>query len=91
MNKTEFINKIATKNEITKKAALEMVEIVIENLKEAIIEEGEVNLSGFAKFTKAHKEARTGVNPRTGEKVDVPAKTGLKCKFSGTFKDAVNA
>lgn len=56
----------------------------------AVVAKGEpVVMTGFAKFTKTHRPARTARNPATGEPVRVKAKTVAKATAMKSFKDAV--
>ena len=52
--------------------------------------EGVVDITGFVKFTKVHREARTGKNPRTGEAIAISAKYAPKAEFKKAFKDQIN-
>ena len=52
--------------------------------------EGVVDITGFVKFTKVHREARTGKNPRTGEPIAISAKYAPKAEFKKAFKDQIN-
>lgn len=90
MKKNDIIAVYAEKNNVTKKAATEVVGSVIDIIKDGILTEGVVDITGFVKFTKVHREARTGKNPRTGEPIAVPSKYIPKAKFSSTFKREVN-
>lgn len=86
MKKTDIANVVANVRGISKKDAAEIVDLVIDTIKAGIKGEGEVDLYGFVKFTKVHKDATTARSPKTGETVDVAAKDVPKCKFSAAFK-----
>lgn len=86
MKKQDIITAIADKMETTKKEAGIILDVVVDVIKEGIIEDGEVDIPKFVKFTKVHKEATTARNPMTGAEIDVPAKDVPKAKFSSTFK-----
>ena len=73
----------------TKKDAADAVNYVFEEIMNTVKEGGEVSLSGFGKFTLAEKKARTGLNPATGEKIEIAASKAPKFKASKTFKDLV--
>ena len=60
MKKNDIIAVYAEKNNVTKKVATEVVGSVIDIIKDGILTEGVVDITGFVKFTKVHREARTG-------------------------------
>ena len=86
MTKIDVVEKLAQDREISKNAAGEIVDAFIDIVKTGIKEDGEVDVYGFVKFTKVHKEAGTARSPKTGETVEVPAKDVPKAKFSSAFK-----
>lgn len=90
MNKTEFVTKYAEVAGHTKKEAEKCYNAFIEVFTQGLAEDGEVNLAGFVKATKVHKEATTARNPKTGEEVQVPAKNVVKLKVLKGLKDSVN-
>ena len=92
MKKNDIIAVYAEKNNVTKKAATEVVGSVIDIIKDGILTEGVVDITGFVKFTKVHREARTGKNPRTGEAIQIAisAKYAPKAEFKKAFKDQIN-
>lgn len=91
MNKSEFINAIAEKAELKKLDAEKAYNAFIETVTEELIAGNEVKLTGFGTFSAKERDARTGVNPRTGEKIDIAASRAPKFKASKTLKDALNA
>ena len=60
------------------------------SLKETL-ETGSFTLPGVVKLSRTERNARRGRNPRTGEAVDIPAKTAVKMRLSKSFKDGVAA
>lgn len=91
MKKIDVAAKLAEAREISKKEATEILDTVIDIIKTGVKEENEVDLYGFLKISKIHKDATTARSPRTGEMVDVPAKDVPKAKFSSAFKNELNA
>jgi DNA-binding protein HU-beta len=51
--------------------------------------EGEFVLPGFGKLVKQKRKARTGINPKTLQKIKIPAKTVVKFRVAKAVKDAV--
>lgn len=91
MKKVDIIEKLSNEREISKKEATEIVDFVFDTMKSGVVEDGEVDIYGFMKLTKVHKDASTARSPKTGETVNVPEKDVPKAKFSKAFKDMVNA
>lgn len=80
MNKTELVNAIAAKAGLTKVDAKAALDATLEAIAEAIANDDKVALIGFGTFATAEKAARTGVNPATGEKIEIAAKKVVKFK-----------
>ena len=91
MKKIDVAAKLAEAREISKKEATEILDTVIGIIKTGVKEDGEVDLFGFVKISKIHKDATTARSPRTGEMIDVPEKDVPKAKFSSAFKNELNA
>ena len=91
MKKIDVAAKLAEAREISKKEAAEILDTVIDIIKTGVKEDGEVDLFGFVKISKIHKDATTARSPRTGETIDVPEKDVPKAKFSSAFKNELNA
>jgi DNA-binding protein HU-beta len=73
VTKQEFAAQVAERSGLSKKDAEDAVNAVIETLEDALQRGSEVNFTGFGKFHVAERGARQGVNPQTGEKIDIPA------------------
>ena len=86
MNKTEFIAKFAELLGTTKKETKEVVDLFIKTAKEVVIDEGSLDLSGFIKIEKVHKESRECINPQTKEMMSTKPKDVPKVRFSAKFK-----
>lgn len=80
MNKTELINAIAEKANLTKVEAKNALEATIEAIGGALAANDKVALIGFGTFSVAEKSARTGINPRTKEKIEIAARKAVKFK-----------
>ncbi|HEX3263540.1 MAG TPA: HU family DNA-binding protein [Solirubrobacterales bacterium] len=79
MTKAEFVDRIAGKFE-SKRAAAQAVETVLDGITETLSGGGDVNFTGFGKFSVAERGPRQGVNPRTGERITIAG--GRVPKFS---------
>lgn len=91
MTKPEFINRIATANNMTKKDATIAIDAVIDGIKSALSEGEKIQLIGFGTFEVSERAAREARNPKTGEKLMVAAYKTPKFKASSVLKKAVNA
>ena len=90
MSKTDLVNYIAEETGLTKADATRALEAVVSGITKGLKEEGKVTLTGFCTFTAKEKEAKVGRNPRTGETVNIPAKTAVVIKAGTKLKDALN-
>ncbi len=89
MNKSELVESVAQKADITKASAARSVECTFEAIQEAMKKGEEVRLVGFGTFTVAHRAATRGRNPRTGESIQIPASKQPKFRAGKGLKDAV--
>ncbi|AAT76026.1 predicted histone-like DNA-binding protein [Mesoplasma florum L1] len=76
-----------THSEFSKKSVKEVVDSAFEIMSNAIINNEEVLISNFGKLTKIHKEAKKGINPSTGETIDIPASNTVKFKANKHLKE----
>ncbi|MDE6267735.1 MAG: HU family DNA-binding protein [Muribaculaceae bacterium] len=89
MNKTELINSIAEKANINKTAAKAALEAAVATVSEALAAGDKVALIGFGTFSVAEKAARTGINPATKAKIEIPARKVIKFKAGAELNDKV--
>ena len=80
MNKTDLVNEIAAKAKLNKVDAKAALDAVLESIAQALSNDDKVQLIGFGTFSVMEKEARTGINPRTKEKIENPARKVVKFK-----------
>lgn len=80
MNKTELINAVAEKANLSKAQAKAALDATLNTISEALLKEDKVALIGFGTFSVAERPARTGINPRTKEKIEIPARKAVKFK-----------
>ena len=73
MTKSEFIDRVASQSGLSKKDAGTAVDAVINSIEDALKGGEEVSFTGFGKFHVAHRGAREGRNPRTGETMTIAA------------------
>ncbi len=89
MNKTELINAVAEKADLSKKNAEAAVNATLAAITESLKAEEKVQLVGFGSFEVKHRAERTGLNPRTGDSVTIAASKVPAFKAGKALKDAV--
>ena len=89
MNKSELIDAIAARTELSKVASGKALDAVIETIVQAVATGDGVSLVVFGLFKAAARAAREGKNPKTGEKIKIAATTVPKFSAGATFKAAV--
>jgi len=89
MNKTELVNAIAAKAEISKVDAKKALDAAVEAIAAALAEGDKVALLGFGTFAVTEKAARTGINPRTKATIEIPARKVVKFKAGAELADKV--
>jgi len=80
MNKSELVSAVAQKSGLTKVDAKKALDAVLESISEELKNDGRVVLVGFGSFSVTERSARKGINPRTKEPIDIPAKKVVKFK-----------
>jgi DNA-binding protein HU-beta len=90
MTKSDLVNVIAGKVKISKTAALEAVDALLESIAGALKKGDKVTLVGFGTFDVAKRAAREGVNPQTRQKIKIKASKAPRFKAGKALKDAVN-
>lgn len=89
MNKTELINAVAAKAEISKKDAEKALAAVLGSIEDALKAGDKVQLIGFGTFEVKERAARTGHNPKTGEAMEIAAAKVPSFKAGSALKSAV--
>ena len=74
MTKAELVEEVSEKTGLPKKQAEIVVNTVFESIVETLKTGEKIELRGFGSFRIRQRDSRTGRNPKTGDKVDVPAK-----------------
>jgi integration host factor subunit beta len=90
MIKADLTNKISQELNIPKQEAEEGVNLFFETIREAILRGEEIEIRGFGSFRTRQRQPRIGRNPKTGARVEVPAKKIPYFKPSKELKDVVN-
>lgn len=90
MNKGELVDAIATKAEVTKKAADAALTATLQAIVEAVAGGDKVTLVGFGSFEPRNRQAREGRNPKTGDKMKIPATKVPAFSAGKLFKEKVS-
>lgn len=89
MHKRDLILKLSERMDTTQKQAGQFIDELVDIITDAVKKGEKVTINNFATFEKVKKKATTGRNPRTGEKIDVPARKVGKIKAAKNFRDLV--
>ncbi len=90
MNKSELVEKIATDANLSKKDTEAFLKAFVENVSGALEKGDSVQLIGFGTFSVSERSERTGRNPKTNEKITIPASKLPKFKPGNALRERVN-
>jgi DNA-binding protein HU-beta len=90
VNKNDLIAEVSTETGLSKGDAARAVDAVFDSITKSLKKGTEVRLVGFGTFVVTKRAASEGRNPRTGEKIKIPASKQPKFKAGKALKDAVN-
>jgi integration host factor subunit beta len=90
MTKADLIEEVSRVVEMTRKDSEVIVEAIFDSVVRALRSGDKIEIRGFGSFRTRERQARIGRNPKTGERVDVPAKRIPYFKPSKELKDLVN-
>lgn len=91
MTKAELVEEVARVSDLTKKHSEVIVNTVFDSIIEALHKDEKIELRGFGSFRIRHRRSRQGRNPKTGDKVDVPAKKIPYFKPGKELKELINS
>ena len=89
MNKSELVARIAELSELSKKDAEKALNSTVQAIQEALVRKEKVVLTGFGTFEVKQRKARIGHDPRTGERIQIPALNAPTFKAGKVLKDQV--
>ncbi len=90
MTKADLVGEVERVAGLSRKEAEAAVETIFESIIDALQKDDKIEIRGFGSFRTRERRGRTGRNPKTGAKVDVPAKKIPFFKPSKELKDYVN-
>ena len=89
MTKSEFVDQVASEASLSKGDATKAVDAFIDVVTGTLRRGGEVSFTGFGKFSVADRGARQGVNPQTGERIQIAATRVARFSAGSALKSAV--
>ncbi len=89
MTKAEVVDQVAVEAELSKAEAGRAVDAVLGVIADVLARGGEVNFTGFGKFSASERGARQGVNPQTGERIEISASRVPRFSAGSTLKKSV--
>lgn len=89
MNKGELIDLVASKTSASKKQTDTIVTATVEAVMETVAKGEKVTLVGFGSFEPRERKAREGRNPKTGDKMQIPATVVPAFSAGKQFKELV--
>jgi integration host factor subunit beta len=91
MTKAELVEEVARVSELTKKHSEVIVDTVFQSIIDAMHKDEKIELRGFGSFRIRRRRSRQGRNPKTGARVDVPAKKIPYFKPGKELKELINS
>jgi integration host factor subunit alpha len=89
MTKADLVDRIFEKIGLSKKEALEIIEILFDTMKQTFVEGESVKISGFGTFNVRQKMARRGRNPKTGADLEITPRKVITFKASNQLKSGI--
>ena len=89
LNKSQLVDAVSNDVDATKKLVGEVLDSVLEHITRNLSSGTDVALKNFCTFKVKHRNARAGVNPKTGERINIPACTVPAVAFSKHVKESV--
>lgn len=86
MRKEALIRMISEDARISKIQAKNSIEAILECVIESLQHNGKITFNGFGTFSISHRNERNGINPKTGEKIVIPARDVVVFKASKVLK-----
>lgn len=90
MTKNDLISIVADKAVLSKSDATKAVMVIFDAIAEDLAAGEKVSIPGFGVFSVKDRNARTGINPATGEKIEIPATKAVSFKAGKALKETIN-
>ncbi len=89
MNKAELVEEVSGEVGLSKREAQKVIDAIIGTIRDTLAAGEKVTLVGFGTFGVRQRKARRGVNPQTGESIQIPAKKAPKFTTGKALKEKV--
>lgn len=89
MNKSELINEVARKTGLSRREAEVGIQTMLDAISNELAQNKKVTLTGFGTFDVGQRKARTGVNPRTGQPINISATKMPRFKPSRSLRSTI--
>jgi integration host factor subunit beta len=89
MTKSDLIEEISARTNLPKKRAEDVVNAFFDSMTDALLDDQRIEVRGFGSFSIREYDARTGRNPRTGQKVEVDEKKSVHFKVGKDLRERV--
>lgn len=90
MRKADIANEVFEKVGVSKKESADILEIILNSIKDVLRKGETVKIAGFGNFVVRSKRARKGRNPKTGEEIGITPRKVVTFRPSQVFKKYVN-
>lgn len=87
INRKDLEDRFSEKFHVSKATANEYIQFVFDQITDVLKEDGQVDIYGFGRFSVTHRKGRIGINPSTGEKMEILPTRNVKFKSSKPLKD----
>jgi len=88
MTKAELVSQVATRSNLTKKTTDAVLKSFIEAIHDSLKSDGEIRIDGLGTLKVTERKARTGVNPQTKQKIQIPATKAPTFRAAKALKEA---
>jgi DNA-binding protein HU-beta len=89
LTKAELVDAVATETEMSKRRAGEVVDLILDEIRDALVKGDKVQLIPFGSFVVRDRKKREGRNPKTGAKLTIPARKVPAFTAGKGLRDAV--
>ena len=90
MTREELVKSLSKKFDVTNAKAAEIIKHVLDEIKTSLTKNKPVAFLGFGSFSVRKRAARNGVNPRTKEKIKIPACKAIHFSVGKDLKESIN-
>ena len=89
MNKSELVNEVARKTGLSRREAEVGLQTMLDLVSKELTKGGKITLTGFGTFDVGKRKARSGVNPRTGSAINIPATKMPRFRPSRSMREII--